>query len=224
MARKRVALIIPTNNTSSSLYANNLRAAKAWQSALRLWGVSADILVAGNVSKSFFNSRYDLGIVPLLSGVVSSQPVLGWVNYASGDKPLYFCGYQVPQGTAGTPATGVLGLVALDGAPTDIKLTGRRAVWSQSGIKVHVASFVNPVNGVFSALRVDESNSNLQVLLRPDPELHPTAQHVYIARWHNRYFLPNTGITLDRSVWVLPWIMVNEEADPEWSRPMERGH
>jgi hypothetical protein len=49
MARKRVALIIPTNNTSSSLYANNLRAAKAWQSALRLWGVNADIIVAGNV-------------------------------------------------------------------------------------------------------------------------------------------------------------------------------
>lgn len=219
MARKRVALIIPTNNTSSSLYANNLRAAKAWQSALRLWGVNADIIVAGNVSKSFFNSRYDVGIVPLLSGVTSSQPVLGWVNYSAGDKPIYFCGYQVPQGTAGTPATGVLGLTPIDGAPTQAKLIGRRAVWVQSGIKVHVASYVNTVSGVIHALRVDESNPNLQVLLRPDPELHPGAQHVYIARWHNRYFLPHTGTSFDRSVWVLPWMMVNEAADPEWSRP-----
>lgn len=218
MARKRIALIIPTNNTGSSLYTSNLRTAKAWQSALRLWGVSADIIVAGNISKSTFNSQYDFGIVPRLAGVTSSQPVLGWVNYSAGDKPIYFCGYQVPQGTSGTPATGVLGLVPLDGSPTDIRLVGRWAVWVSSGIKVHVASYITTVGGVYHGLRVDASNPNLQVLLRPDLDLHPNAQHVYIARWHNRYFLPDVG-DLARSVWVVPWIMVNEEADPEWSRP-----
>lgn len=218
MARKRIALIIPTNNPNSSLYASNLRAAKAWQSALRLWGVSADIIVAGNISKATFNSRYDFGIVPMLTGVTSSQPVLGWVSYSAGDKPLYFCGYQVPQGTAGTPATGVLGLTPLDGSPTQINLVGRRAIWSSSGIAVHIASYITTVSGVYHALRVDESTPNLHVLLRPDPNLHPNAQHVYIARWNNRYFLPTVG-ALQRSVWVVPWIMVNEGADPEWSRP-----
>lgn len=218
MARKRIALIIPTNNPNSSLYASNLRAAKAWQSALRLWGVSADIIVAGNISKATFNSRYDFGIVPMLTGVTSSQPVLGWVSYSAGDKPLYFCGYQVPQGTAGTPATGVLGLTPLDGSPTQINLVGRRAIWSSSGIAVHIASYITTVSGVYHALHVDESTPNLHVLLRPDPNLHPNAQHVYIARWNNRYFLPTVG-ALQRSVWVVPWIMVNEGADPEWSRP-----
>lgn len=218
MARKRIALIIPTNNPNSSLYSSNLRAAKAWQSALRLWGVSADIIVAGNISKATFNSRYDFGIVPMLTGVTSSQPVLGWVSYSAGDKPLYFCGYQVPQGTAGTPATGVLGLTPLDGSPTQINLVGRRAIWSSSGIAVHIASYITTVSGVYHALRVDESTPNLHVLLRPDPNLHPNAQHVYIARWNNRYFLPTVG-ALQRSVWVVPWIMVNEGADPEWSRP-----
>ncbi len=219
MARKRIALIIPTNNMNTSLYTTNLRAAKAWQSILKLWGVSADIIVAGNVSKAAFNSQYDFGIVPFLGGVTSSQPVFSWIDYSSGDKPIYFCGYQVPQNTAGTPATGVLGLVPLDGNPSSPRLAGRRAVWAQTGTKVHVGSWVNIVNGVVHALRVDESNPNLQVLLRPDPELHPNAQHVYIARWHNRYFLPGTGGYANSSSWVVPWIMVNEEVTPEWSRP-----
>lgn len=219
MARKRVALIIPTNNPNASLYTTNMRTARAWQSILKLWGVSADIIVAGNVSKATFNSQYDFGIVPALAGVTSSQPVFSWVNYSTGDKPIYFCGYQVPQGTAGTPATGVLGLVALDGNPTSTKLAGRRAVWTQTGTKVHVSSWIGTVSGVVSALRVDTSNPNLQVILRPDPDLHPTAQYVYIARWHNRYFLPTVGSLLNASPWLVPWIMVNEDASPEWSRP-----
>ncbi|MFQ3611637.1 MAG: hypothetical protein SNJ72_09110, partial [Fimbriimonadales bacterium] len=219
MARKRIALIIPTNNTSLSLYTNNMRAARAWQSLLKLWGVSADILIAGNVSKATFNSQYDFGIVPFLAGTTSSQPVFSWISFATGDKPLYLCGYQVPQNTAGTPATGVLGLVGLDGNPTSARLAGRRAVWTQTGTKVHVGSWIGTVSGIVSALRVDESNPNLQVLLRPDPDLHPTAQHIYIARWHNRYFLPSLGVLGDSSPWVVPWIMVNEGVTPEWSRP-----
>jgi hypothetical protein len=219
MARKRVALIIPTRNRAHSAFAINERIAKMWKSVLRLWGQDADIIVAGDVSKSLFNAQYDIGIVPYLEGYTSGLDIFTWVNYSPGDKPLYLVAYAVPQNTGGTPATGVLGTVALDGAPTDFKLIGRRAVWTPSGIQVHVDSFVTRVGGVYHGLRVDESNPNLQVLLRPDPELHPQARHVYVVRWHNRYFVPNVG-TISTSPWVVMWIMVNEEAEPEWSRPL----
>ena len=220
MARKRVALIIPTRNRAHGAFINNERAARIWKSLLLLWGQESDIIVAGDVSKSWFNARYDLGIVPYLASYPSGLDIFGWVNYAVGDKPLYLVGYRTPQGTAGTPATGVLGLTPLDGAPTDVRLVGRRAVWTQTGTRVHVESTITVINGVYHALQVDTSNPHLQVLLRPDADLHPQASHVYIVRWHNRYFLPDTGIFLDRSPWLLPWIMVNEEAEPEWSRPI----
>ncbi|MCS6923466.1 MAG: hypothetical protein NZM10_03720, partial [Fimbriimonadales bacterium] len=163
--------------------------------------------------------NYDFGIVPALDRLTYSMPVYGWVNYSAGDKPIYFSGYHVPQNTAGTPATGVLGIVPIDGATNDIRRIGRRAVWLSSGIKVHVASYTALSNNILNGLRVDTNNPNLQVLLAPDPELHPTANFVYIARWHNRYFVPSVGVNFWRSPWLIPWIMVNEDADPEWSRP-----
>jgi len=190
-----------------------------WKSVLRLWGQDADIIVAGDVSKSWFNAQYDIGIVPYLSDYTSGLEIFSWVNYFPGDKPLYLVGYRVPQNTAGTSATGVLGITPLDGSPADPKLIGRRAVWTQSGIRVHVESFVVRISNVYYGLRVDTSNPNLQVLLMPDPELHSQANHVYIAKWHNRYFVPMVG-TLSTSPWLVPWIMVNEEADPAWSRPL----
>lgn len=220
MARKRVALIIPTRNRAHGAFAVNERAARIWKSLLRLWGQDADIIVAGDVSKSWFNARYDLGIVPYLTSYASGLDIFSWVNYSAGDKPLYLVGYRTPQGTAGTPATGVIGLIPLDGSPNSENLIGRRAVWTQTGTRVHVDCSTTTISGVFHALQVDESNPNLQVLLRPDPELHPQAQHVYLARWHNRYFLPEMGGALDKSAWLIPWIMVNESADPEWSRPV----
>ncbi|MEN3000439.1 MAG: hypothetical protein ABDI19_01200 [Armatimonadota bacterium] len=219
MARKRVALIIPTRNRAHGAFVLNDRIARMWKSILRLWGQEADIIVAGDVSKSQFNTQYDIGIVPYLSDYTSGLDIFAWVNYSPGDKPLYLVGYRIPQNTAGTPATGVLGAVPLDGSPTDPKFTGRRAIWTQSGTRVHVESFVAWISGVYHGLRVDESNPHLQVLLRPDPELHPQATHVYIARWHNRYFLPTLG-SITTSPWLVPWIMVNEEADPAWSRPL----
>ncbi len=220
MARKRVALIIPTRNRAHGAFAINERIAKMWKSVLRLWGQESDIIVAGDVSKSWFNARYDLGIVPHLASYPSGLDIFGWVSYADGDKPLYLVGYRTPQGTAGTPATGVLGLTPLDGAPTDVRLVGRRAVWTQTGTRVHVESTITVINGVYHALQVDASNPHLEVLLHPDADLHPQASHVYIARWHNRYFLPDMGSVLERSPWILPWIMVNTEAEPEWSRPI----
>jgi hypothetical protein len=218
MARKRVALIIPTRNRAHGAFSVNDRVARIWKSLLRLWGQDADIIVAGDVSKSQFNAQYDIGIVPFLLSYTSGLDIFGWINYSPGDKPLYLVGYRVPQGSGGTPATGVLGTMPLDGSPTDVRLIGRRAVWTQSGIRVHVEASLSTVSGVYHALWVDESNPDLQVLLRPDPELHPQASHVYIARWHNRYFLPFMGGLVDHSAWLVPWIMVNEEADPEWSR------
>ncbi len=219
MARKRIALIIPTNNRSAWFYEPNLRAARSIWSILKLWGVDSTIIEAGTVSKAQFNSNYDFGIVPVLEGVTSGATVFSWVNYSSGDKPIYFCGYHVPQGTAGTPGTGVLGTVAIDGSPTDIRRIGRRAVWTQTGTRVHVASHYRRVSSVYHALQVDPSNPDLQVLLRPDTDLHPNAQHVYIARWHNRYFVPTMGSAINVSAWLLPWIMVNEAVTPEWIRP-----
>ncbi len=219
MARKRIALIIPTNNQSAWFYEPNLRAARSIRSILKLWGVDATVIEAGTISKAQFNSNYDFGIVPYMDGVLSGATVLSWVNYSSGDKPIYFCGYHVPQGTADTSGTGVLGTVAIDGSPTDFRLIGRRAVWTQTGTRVHVASHYRRVNNVLHALQVDPNNTNLQVLLRPDTDLHPNAQHVYIARWHNRYFVPAIGPSASMSAWLLPWIMVNEEVTPEWIRP-----
>ncbi len=219
MATKRVALIIPTRNRAHAAFAQNDRIARMWKSVLWLWGQPADIIVAGDVSKSQFNAQYDIGIVPYLSDYTSGLEIFSWVNYAPGDKPLYLVGYRTPQGTGGTPATGVLGITPLDGSPTDIKMIGRRAVWTQTGTRVIVESFTARVNNIYHALSVDEANPNLQVLLRPDAELHPQASHVYIARWYNRYFVPTLGY-LVTSPWLIPWIMVNEEADPAWSRPL----
>lgn len=219
MARKRVALIVPNNNRNDVGYTRGMRIARQWQNTLRLWGVSADIIVAGDVSKAWFNANYDFGIVTSLDGLTYSIPIYSWVNYSPGDKPIYFSGYHVPQNTLGTPATGVLGIVPIEGVTTDLKRVGRRAVWTGSGIKVHIASYTAQVNSTLNGLRVDPTNPHLQVLLIPDPELYPTANYVYIARWHNRYFVPSVGISFWRSPWLVPWIMVNENADPEWSRP-----
>ncbi|MCS7066683.1 MAG: hypothetical protein NZL85_10500, partial [Fimbriimonadales bacterium] len=154
MARKRVALIIPTRNRAHSAFALNDQIARMWKSVLRLWGQDADIIVAGDVSKSQFNAQYDIGIVPYLSDYTSGLDIFSWVDYAPGDKPLYLVGYRVPQNTGGTPATGVLGVVPLDGLPNDPKLIGRRAVWTQSGIRVHVESFVVRMSNVYYGLRV----------------------------------------------------------------------
>ncbi|MCS6922894.1 MAG: hypothetical protein NZM10_00795 [Fimbriimonadales bacterium] len=219
MARKRVALILPTNNRSETGYTRNLPLARLWKNTLRLWGVDADIIVAGDVSKAWFNSNYDLGIVPNLERLTYWLPIYSWISYSAGDKPLYLCGYHVPQNTAGTPATGVLGLTPIGNPTNDLRMIGRRAVWTGSGIKVHIASYTASESNALRGLRVDTSNPNLQVLLRPDPELHPTDTHVYIARWHNRYFVPTVGSSFWRSSWLIPWIMVNEGAAPEWSRP-----
>lgn len=219
MARKRVALIIPTNNRSDTGYTRNLPLARLWRNALRLWGVDADIIVAGDVNKAWFNANYDFGIVPSLERLTYSMPVYGWVNYSSGDKPIYFSGYHVPQNTAGTPATGVVGLTPIGTPTSDIRMIGRRAVWTGSGVKVHIASYTASESGALRGLSVNVSTPNLQVLLKPDPELHPSDAHVYIARWHNRYFVPSVSGSFWRSPWLIPWIMVNEDADPEWSRP-----
>lgn len=218
MARRRVALIVPHNDRNSSVYQRNLRLARFWRNALRLWGVDATIIVAGDVSKSQFQQNYDLGIVPTMEGVTSNIVINSWLDYAPGDKPLYLCGYHIPQGTAGTPATGVLGLAPIENGTTDIKRVGRRALW-QSGAAVYVASYAARIGNVYYGLRVDPTNPQLQVLLRPDPDLHPADQHVFIARWYNRYFLPTTTDGFNSSSWIVPWIMVNEDAEPEWSRP-----
>jgi len=219
MARKRVALIIPTRNRAHSAFAQNDRIARVWKSILRLWGQEAEIIVAGDVSKSQFNAQYDIGIVPHLADYTSGLDIFSWVNYSPGDKPLYLVGYRTPQNTGGMPVTGVLGVVPLDGSPADPRFIGRRAIWTQSGISVHVESFVTRISNVYYGLRVDQSNPNLQVLLAPDRTLHPQAIHVYIARWYNRYFVPVVGM-FATSPWLVPWIMVNEEADPIWSRPL----
>jgi hypothetical protein len=93
-------------------------------------------------------------------------------------------------------------------------------VWvGSSNPWVYVAAYAARVNNVYQGLRVDTSNAQLQVLLRPDPALHPSDAHVFIARWHNRYFLPTVGDSFQLSLWVVPWIMVNEDAEPEWGRP-----
>lgn len=219
MARKRVALIVPHNNRSDEGYIRGMRVARLWRNTLRLWGVSADIIVAGDVSKAWFNANYDFGIVPAMDRLTYSMPIYSWVNYSSGDKPIYFSGYHAPQNTVGTPATGVLGITPIDGATSDLRRIGRRAVWLSAGIKVHIASYNALANNVLNGLVVDAANPHLQVLLAPDPELHPNANYVYIARWHNRYFVPSVSGNFWRSPWLIPWIMVNEDADPEWSRP-----
>lgn len=218
MARKRVALIVPHNDRNSSAYTRNLRLARIWRNALRLWGVDATIIVAGDVSKSQFQQQYDFGIVPTMEGLTGSMAINSWLSYSSGDKPLYLCGYHIPQGTAGTPATGVLGLTPIENSTTNIKRIGRRALW-QSGTAVYVAGYAARVSNVYNGLRVDASTPQLQVLLRPDPDLHPADQHVFIARWHNRYFLPTHSDSFNQSLWIVPWIMVNEDAEPEWARP-----
>ncbi|MGQ9901734.1 MAG: hypothetical protein ACUVR1_05930, partial [Fimbriimonadales bacterium] len=113
MARKRVALIVPHNDTNSSAYRRNMSLARQWRSALRLWGVDATIIVAGNISKADFQNQYDFGIVPTMENLTGSMVINSWLHYSSGDKPLYLCGYHIPQGTAGTPATGVVGLTPI---------------------------------------------------------------------------------------------------------------
>jgi len=219
MARKRVALIIPLNDRSTGAYQRNLALARLWRNVLLFWGADASIIAAGDVSKSQFQSQFDFGIVPFMETLTYSLPINSWLSYSPGDKPLYLCGYHTPQGTSGTPATGVLGLTPISGGTTDIKRVGRRAVWSGSNPPVYVASFAASINNIYQGLRVDASNPHLQVLLRPDPDLHPDDTHVYIARWHNRYFLPAVSDGIAHSAWVVPWIMVNEDAEPGWSRP-----
>ena len=220
MARKRVALIVPHNDRNSAAYRRNLSLARQWRSVLLLSGVDATIIVAGDVTKAQFQSQYDFGIVPTMENLTGTLAINSWLDYTSGDKPLYLCGYHIPQGTAGTPATGVLGLTPISNSTTNIKRVGRRAVWvGSSNPWVYVAAYAARVSNVYQGLRVDASNPHLQVLLRPDPALHPSDAHVFIARWHNRYFLPTVGDTFQFSLWVVPWIMVNEDAEPEWGRP-----
>jgi hypothetical protein len=219
MARKRVALIIPLNDRSASAYQRNLALARQWRNVLLLSGVDASIIVAGDVTKAQFQSQYDFGIVPIMEGITQWVPINSWLHYSPGDKPLYLCGYHTPQGTSGTPLTGVLGLTPISNGTGDIKRVGRRAVWSGSNPPVYVAPFTTWMNNAFQGLRVDLSNPHLQVLLRPDPDLHPDDTHVFIARWHNRYFLPTVGDGIAHSGWIVPWIMVNEDAEPEWGRP-----
>lgn len=218
MPRKRVALIVPHNDRNSVAYSRNLRLARQWRNVLRLWGVDASMLVAGDASKSQFQSQYDFGIVPTMENLTGSMAINSWLDYSPGDKPIYLCGYHIPQGTAGTPATGVLGLTPIESSTTNIKRIGRRALW-RSGAMVYVASYAAQLSNVFYGLRVDASNPQVQVLLRPDPDLHTADQHVFIARWYNRYFLPTTTDGFNRSLWVAPWILVNEDAEPEWARP-----
>jgi hypothetical protein len=69
------------------------------------------------------------------------------------------------------------------------------------------------ISNIYYGLQVSPSNPQLQVLLRPDPTLHPDDSHVFIARWYNRYFLPTVGDSLQFSLWLVPWIMVNEDAE-----------
>jgi len=218
MPRKQVALIVPHNDRASAAYPRNLRLARQWRNALLLWGVESTIIVAGDVSKSQFQQQYDFGIVPTMENLTGSMAINSWLDYASGDKPLYLCGYHIPQGTAGTPVTGVVGLTPIENSTTTIKRVGRRALW-QSGTMVYVAGFTARLSNVYYGLRVDTSNPQLQVLLRPDPALHTTDQHVFIARWYNRYFLPTTTDGFNHSLWLVPWILVNEDAAPEWARP-----
>lgn len=219
MARKRIALIVPHNDRNSVAYQRNLSLARRWQQTLRLWGVSPTIIVAGDVSKSQFQSQYDFGIVPTMENQTTNLVINSWLHYSPGDKPLYLLGYHTPQGTAGTPATGVLGTTPIGASTTDVRRAGRLAVWTGSGVKTYLVSYVARPSSVFHGLRVDTSNPQLQVLLRPDPDLHGGESHVYIARWYNRYFLPTTGTGFDFSLWLIPWIMVNEDAEPEWARP-----
>ncbi|GIV05877.1 MAG: hypothetical protein KatS3mg016_1452 [Fimbriimonadales bacterium] len=211
-------MIVPHNDRASAAYSRNLRLARQWRNALLLWGVESTIIVAGDVSKSQFQQQYDFGIVPTMENLTGSMAINSWLDYASGDKPLYLCGYHIPQGTAGTPVTGVVGLTPIENSTTNIKRVGRRALW-QSGAMVYVASYAAQMNNVYYGLRVDTSNPQLQVLLRPDPDLHTADSHVFVARWYNRYFLPTTTDGFNRSLWVVPWILVNENAEPEWARP-----
>ncbi|MCS7300056.1 MAG: hypothetical protein NZ556_00675, partial [Fimbriimonadales bacterium] len=147
MARKRVALIVPHNDRNSSAYTRNLRLARQWRNALRLWGVDPAIIVAGDVTKSQFQQQYDLGIVPTMEGITSNIVINSWLDYAPGDKPIYLCGYHIPQGMAGTPATGVLGLTPIENGTTDIKRVGRRALWA-SGAMVYVAGYAARLSNV----------------------------------------------------------------------------
>ncbi|OYT74083.1 MAG: hypothetical protein CFK49_10170, partial [Armatimonadetes bacterium JP3_11] len=75
MPRKRVALIVPHNDRSSAAYSRNLRLARQWRNVLRLWGVDASIIVAGDVSKSQFQSQYDFGIVPTMENLTGSMAI-----------------------------------------------------------------------------------------------------------------------------------------------------
>jgi hypothetical protein len=219
MARKRVALIVPHNDRSSRAFWRNLSLARQWRNALLLSGVDPAIIVAGDVTKGQFQSQYDFGIVPTMENLTSAMAINSWLDYTPGDKPLYLCGYHIPQGTAGTPLTGVLGLTPISNGTTNIKRIGRRAVWAGSNPWVYVAPYAARINDVYYGLQVDSSNSQLQVILRPDPHLHINDRHVYIARWHNRYFLPTVGDEFLLSLWIVLWIMVNEDAEPEWGRP-----
>jgi hypothetical protein len=182
MARKRVALIVPHNDRNSTAYRRNLSLARQWRSALLLSGVDATIIVAGDVSKAQFQSQYDFGIVPTMENLTGAMAINSWLDYTSGDKPLYLCGYHIPQGTAGTPTTGVLGLTPISNSTTNIKRVGRRAVWvGSSNPWVYVAAYAARVSNVYYGLRVDASNPQLQVMLRPDPALHSSDPCVHRA-------------------------------------------
>ncbi|MCX7992516.1 MAG: hypothetical protein N2651_02475, partial [Fimbriimonadales bacterium] len=89
MARKRVALIVPHNDRNSAAYTRNLRLARFWRNTLRLWGVDPTIIVAGDVSKSQFQSQYDFGIVPILENLTGNMVINSWLSYSPGDKPIY---------------------------------------------------------------------------------------------------------------------------------------
>lgn len=219
MATKRVALIIPLADRANASFTPNSEVALLFRSLLQLWGQSADILVAGDISKTDFQANYDLGIVPYCEFLPTSAQIYDWIDFTAGDKPLYLMGYRAVQGTNRTPGTGVLGTAAVLGNPTDSKFACHRALWHNNMV-THVQGWTARISSVYHALRVDEANPNLSVLLRPEPGLHPSTNYVFIARWHNRYFMPSAGSSGVLSPWMLPWIMANEGATPGWVRPI----
>jgi hypothetical protein len=119
----------------------------------------------------------------------------GW-SYSPGDKPLIPVRLSHPSGHIGharnrrlwgwrpSPATRRTSSVS-GGAPCG---SGSSNPW------VYVASYAVRINNIYQGLRVDASNAQLagtapSLILT----LHPDDAHVYIARWHNRYFLPTVG-------------------------------
>ncbi|MCS6924227.1 MAG: hypothetical protein NZM10_07620 [Fimbriimonadales bacterium] len=82
-------MIVPHNNRNDEGYIRGLRVARLWQNALRLWGVSADIIAAGEVTKARFKANYDFGIVPALDRLTYSMPVYSWAHALYGACALY---------------------------------------------------------------------------------------------------------------------------------------